>query len=87
MTDGLIKRDWIERAELTSAYHKEKLRSNINHKVSDTAEQLKRSKGRISEDLMIVEWLKTHRKQIEKFKTMIDALNYIREKKKELRLL
>ena len=87
MTDDLKKKAWIERAEETSTYHKNKLRVYQDWRIEDTAKELGRSKGRVSEDLMIVEWLKTHSKQIEKFRVMKDALIYIKEKKKELRLL
>lgn len=90
MTDGLKKREWIERAEQTASYHKDKLRiavaSKSEWKISDTARELNRSIGRVSEDLMVCEWLKSHRNQLERFKFMSDALDYIRAKKKEMRL-
>lgn len=52
--------------------------------LTDTAENLGRSLGSISEDILIASWLKTHADKIKSFKNQRDALAFIREKKKTL---
>jgi hypothetical protein len=53
--------------------------------VDKTAKALQRSQGSVCQDLMIASWLKTHEKQIRRFRSMKDALEFIRDKKKEMR--
>lgn len=76
---------WQERVLATEKYHKQKLRDNNKHTIRDTAKLLRRSFGSISEDLLLASWIKTHPKTAE-FKTMIQALVYVREKKNEMRM-
>lgn len=85
------KHKWIENVETTCTFHKEALRQ-ANEKgtkwtLESTAKALNRSIGRVSEDLQLGEMLKTHRKQLEKFKNVTDAIEYMRNKKKEMRLM
>lgn len=85
------KPNWIERVETTCAFHREALRQ-ANEKgtkwtLQSTATALQRSIGRISEQLMLGEMLKTHRKQLEKFKNETDAVEFARQRKKELRMM
>lgn len=62
-----------------------KLRDNISWRVEDTARELNRSDGRISEDLMLASWVKTH-PQILDFEYVKDALVFVRNKKLKMKL-
>ena len=85
------KQTWIERVEETCNYHREALRqANVNGTkwtLQMTATALKRSIGRVSEQLNLGEMLKTHRKQLEKFKNETDAVEFMRQRRKELRMM
>ncbi len=78
--------DWLTRAIATAKFHTEKCKSNPAWLLNDTSESLNRSLGSVCQDLLIVSWLKTHEDQIRKFKTMRDALEFIRVKKQQVRL-
>ena len=79
------KPSWQERVRLVEEYHQEHLRNNASWRIEDTAESLNRSLGGICEDLLLASWLRTHPK-IERFKRIYEALEFIREKKKEMKL-
>lgn len=49
-----------------------------------TAKCLNRSIGSVSQYLMLASWLKTHEKQLKRFKNAKDALEFVRNKKKEM---
>lgn len=83
----LPKKTWYERAKEVSVFHKSKLKeTNGKWIIADTAKLLNRAESSVAEDLMIIEWCKTHPK-IEGFKTLAQAKEFVRSKKKELRLL
>lgn len=79
------KISWQERCRQVDIYHRSELVCNPNWRVADTAEELDRSIGRISEDLMLASWMKTDPK-VERFENMSDALNYVRKKKHEMKV-
>ena len=74
---------WIDKAKETQRFHAEMRRENSDWRLQDTAKALKRSLGGVSEDLLIVKWLKTHREEIEAFKYASKALEFIRELQEE----
>jgi hypothetical protein len=76
---------WIERVKAVEVYHKNQLRENPKWTLRNTADDLKRSIGRISEDLMLASFMKTHPK-VETFENVIDAVNYCKELKKQIKL-
>jgi len=77
---------WIEKAKETYKFHRSKLLSEDKWTAAMTAKSLRRSLGGVSEDLLICRWCKTHEKQLEKFKYAYEALEFIREKQRELDL-
>lgn len=80
------KLSWQERVMAVDELHKTKLREhNLQWRISDTAKLLNRSYGSVAEDLMLASWMRTHPK-IEKYKSIYEALEFIRAKKKEMRL-
>lgn len=87
MSEEPKKLKWIERVEKTSHYHKERLKANPLHTLAETSKELNRAIGCVSEDIMIGEWLKTHRKYLERLRSMREALEFVRDKKREMRLM
>ncbi len=85
----MIKHQWMERVETTQSYHKEKLRLNSKHRLKDTAKELNRSIGRISEELQLAAALKDEvmKKKLERFKHIEDALDFLKDRRKEQRLI
>lgn len=77
---------FIERAKDTYKFHRSKLLSNDGWTLNMTSHALKRSVGSICEDLLIAKWLKTHEKELEKYKYTYEALEFIREMKSEQNL-
>lgn len=77
---------WQDRVIATRTFHKGKL---IEHKgnwrIQDTAKELERSLGRISEDIQIANWMDKDPK-VKTFKKFIDALDYVKKKKRELEM-
>ncbi len=75
---------FIEKARETYQFHREKIINDDEWTIAKTAKALRRSVGSICEDLLIAKWCKTHKKQIMKFSYAYQALEWIRENKKEL---
>lgn len=80
-----MKLSWQERVKEVSKYHVSRLRENLKHTTEETARELNRSHGRTCEDLMLAHWMRTH-PRVEKFKNPSQALDYIRTKKREMKL-
>jgi len=78
-----MSRHFLERAKETHKIHVANLRNNDNWSIEKTAKSLSRSKGSVSEDLMIIRWYRIHEKKIESFHTASDCLEWIRDKSKE----
>ncbi len=76
-----IKLTWQEKCRQIADYHRRSLADNPKHRVEDTAKDLGRSSGRISEELMLANWMKKDPK-VEKFKQVQDAIEYVKEQKK-----
>lgn len=81
---SLKKPTWQERAISVATYHAGRCREDDSHTVQNTARELNRSIGRISEDLTLANWMKTT-PRVAKFKNPSQALDYIKRRKDELR--
>ena len=81
----LPKQNWQERVIEINRFHVERCRADDTWTISKTAKLLNRSHGSIAQDLLLASWLRTHPK-IEKFKYLSDALEFVRSRKKELKL-
>lgn len=75
---------WVQRAKTTHRVHASNLSDDPNWKIEDTAKELNRSVGRVSEDLMLVRYMSTH-PRVELFKTAQEALEYCRKIKRDQR--
>lgn len=74
---------WLKKAKETFSFHRHKILDNDHHTVAMTAHLLRRSLGSVCEDLLIARWCRTHEKELEQYEYTYQALEFIREKKKE----
>lgn len=82
---SLAKLDWLDRAVQIYNYHVGLVKTEKGWTIKNTAESLNRSVGSVSQDITVASWTRTHEKQLRRFHSMRDALEYIREKKAEMR--
>lgn len=81
-----IKQSWLDRAVDIHRFHVQQCRDESNWTIEKTAKALNRSIGSISQDLLLASWLKTHEKQLRRFSSMRDALEFVRSRRREIRL-
>lgn len=81
----LVRLGWLDRAIQVYNYHANLCKEDKNWTIEKTAEMLNRSVGSVSQDITVAQWVTTHGKQLRRFHSMKDALEYIREKKQEMR--
>lgn len=77
--------NWTDRVKQVAAYHAGKLRENDKWRLQDTAADLNRSVGRISEDLMLASWMITDPK-VERFEHASEAIDYVKRKRRDRKL-
>jgi hypothetical protein len=80
------EKKWITRAKRTLEYHRKMCLTVNKWNITKTAKSLRRPIGGVCEDLLIARWLRAHEGQLDKFEFACDALEFIREKKKQLDL-
>jgi hypothetical protein len=81
-----VKQHWVTKCIDIHNFHVSQLRSESNWTVEKTAKALCRSVGSVSQDLLLASWLKTHEKQLKRFRNAKDALEFVRSRKKEMRI-
>jgi hypothetical protein len=86
MKNPPIKLHWIERCIEVHHFHIQQLKDENNWTIEKTAKSLNRSIGSVSQDLLLASWFRSHEKQLRRFTCMKDALEFVREKKKEIQL-
>ena len=84
MKTPLIKLNWLDRAIQVYNYHINLCQTEQRWTIEKTAKSLNRSIGSVSQDITIASWVKTHEKQLRRFRSMNDALEYIKDKKQEM---
>ena len=75
---------WQEKARETYNFHVRKRRENRKWRIRDTARLLRRSAGSICEDLLLADWLKSHKAQLDQFDAAYKALAFVREKESKM---
>lgn len=80
----LIKLGWLDRAVHVHNYHINLCREEKEWTIEKTAKSLNRSIGSVSQDITIASWVKTHEKQLRRFRSMKDALEWVKDKKREM---
>lgn len=81
----LAKLHWLDRAVQVYNYHVQLCKSESNWTIVKTATSLNRSVGSVSQDITVASWTRTHEKQLRRFHSMKDGLDYIKEKKQEMK--
>lgn len=81
----IVQLTWQDRVKKIAIYHARRCQENPDHRIEDTARELGRSQGRISQDIQMAKWMRTH-PRVELFKNPTQAMDYIAKKKKELKL-
>ncbi len=80
-----VKPHWIDRCIDIYNFHVSQIKAESGWTIEKTANALSRSIGSVSQDLTLASWLRTHEKQLRRFKVAKDALAFIRNKKSEMR--
>lgn len=80
-----VKPHWVDRCIDIHNFHVSQIKAEPSWTIEKTANALSRSIGSVSQDLMLASWMKTHEKQLRRFKVAKDALAFIRSKKSEMR--
>lgn len=80
-----IKQHWVTKCIDIHNFHVSQLRAESSWTVEKTAKALCRSVGSVSQCLTIASWLKTHEKQLRRFRNEKDAIEFIRNKKREMK--
>ena len=86
MTYIPVKVNWLERAIQVYNFHTAQLRDEPKWTIQKTANALNRSFGSVSQDLLLASWSRTHEKQLKRFRSMKDALEFVRSKEREMRI-
>ena len=81
-----IKQTWIDRCMDIHSFHTSQLKEEPSWTMEKTAKALQRSIGSVSQDLLLASWMKTHEKQLRKFTSAKDALDFVRNRKREMRI-
>jgi len=81
-----VKSDWMTQCVEIHRFHISQLLIEPNWTLDKTAKSLNRSIGSVSQAILISSWMKTHEKQLKRCRSMTDALKFIRERQKEMRL-
>lgn len=83
-SSALIKLNWLDRAVQTHNFHVQNQKDEPQWTIEKTAKVLNRSIGSISQDLTIASWYRTHEKQLRRFSSMRDGLDWIKRKRQEM---
>lgn len=82
---GITKLNWLDRAVNIYNYHIGMCKQEKSWTIEKTAQSLNRSVGSVSQDITVASWVKTHEKQLRRFHSLSDALEWIKEKKREMK--
>lgn len=83
---GITKLNWLDRAVNIYNYHVGMCKQEKSWTIEKTASSLNRSIGSVSQDITVAKWTTTHEKQLRRFHSLSDALGYIKDKKREMKL-
>jgi hypothetical protein len=79
------KQGWLESCIAIHNFHVERIKIDSEWQYRDTARELHRSLGSISQAIKVARWLKTHENKIVSFSDLKSCLEWIREIEKERR--
>jgi len=79
------KSTWLELAIEIYSFHTSQLKDDKSWTIRKTAKDLNRSLGSVSQSITIGSWYKTHEKQLKRFNSLKEAMNFIRDRNYEQR--
>lgn len=83
----MLKKHWIDRALDTEKAHIYYCKEYPGAwTIWKTAELLGRSEGSVNQDIIIASWMKTHESELRKLSGVVDAMIFIRDRKKNQKL-
>ena len=80
-----VKQHWINKCIDIYNFHVSQLKAESKWTVEQTATVLQRSIGSVSQAITIASWLRTHEKQLKRFRNEKDAIQFIKNKKREMK--
>lgn len=80
-----VKQTWVSRCVDIHNFHVSQVKAVPGWTVEETAKSLCRSVGSVSQDLLLASWLRTHEKQLKRFRNAKDALEFVRARKREMK--
>lgn len=86
MNTAPIKSHWLDRAIQVYKFHCNQCKDEAGWTIEKSAKALNRSVGSVSQDLLLATWSRTHEKQLKRFRSMKDALAFVRSKERDIRL-
>ena len=81
-----MKQTWQQKVEYINTYHVAKLKEADSLTVSQTANHFGYSIGSVSQFLRLASWMKTHGNHLEKIKSLVKALDWIKNKERERKI-
>ena len=81
-----VKLDWLDKAIQVHKFHVSQMKDEPSWTIAKTADALNRSIGSVSQDLLLASWSRTHEKQLKRFSSMREALEFVRTKEREMKL-
>lgn len=81
-----VKQSWIDTCVDVHNFHVSQVKDEPSWTIEKTAKILNRSVGAVSQCLLLASWFKTHERQLKKFRSAKDALEFIRNKKREMKI-
>lgn len=82
----MIKKHWADRAIDTEKQHIYLCKEYPGWTILQTSEFMNRSEGSVNQDIIIASWMKTHGTQLRKLKGVVEAMIFIRDRKKNQKL-
>ncbi len=77
------KQGWLQQCINIHNFHVEHIKLNEDWTYRDTAKELKRSVGSVSQAIKVSRWFRTHPNKIATFQDLKSCLEWIREKDME----
>jgi len=77
------KQAWLETCINIHNFHVERIRIDEKWNYRDTAAELDRSLGSVSQCIKVARWVKTHQSKIQSFSDLKSCLEWIREMEKD----
>ena len=81
MNENKQEPEWLDRVRKTYNFHCDKRADDDKWTIRQTAIELKRSIGPVSEELKVASWLRTHGHILLKFDYIHEAIEWIRSQK------